>query len=172
MKKTCCALAASALLLGACATPTEVEGPWAVADLVAPSKSELAGTVTFAQIGKERVRVTGNITGHSPGEKGFHIHEKGECTAPDFTSAGGHFNPMKMKHGATPRTGHVGDMGNLTFNAAGIATINMVLEGITLDRDASTGIIGRAVVIHVQPDDLVTDPTGNAGGRAACGVIR
>ena len=117
------------------------------------------------------MRVTGDITGHTPGQKGFHIHEKGDCSAPDAMSAGGHFNPTKAKHGGSPTTGHAGDMGNITFDASGGTTIDMVLEGLSLSRDAPNGIIGRAVVVHMQPDDLKTDPTGNAGGRAACGVI-
>jgi Cu-Zn family superoxide dismutase len=87
-------------------------------------------------------------------------------------SAGGHFNPTKAKHAGTPKSGHAGDMGNITFDASGLTNVNMVLEGITLTQGAPNGIIGRAVVVHMQPDDLVTDPTGNAGGRAACGVIR
>ena len=70
-----------------------------------------------------------------------------------------------------PTAGHAGDMGNLTFNESGRAAIDMVLDGLTVSRDAPNGIIGRAVVVHMQPDDLKTDPTGNAGGRAACGVI-
>jgi len=67
--------------------------------------------------------------------------------------------------------GHAGDMGNLTFNDSGRAAIDMVLEGLSVSRDAPNGVIGRAVVVHMQPDDLQSDPTGNAGGRAACGVI-
>jgi Cu-Zn family superoxide dismutase len=161
---------ASLLLLGACAWPGS-EAPSASAVLSPASGSQVRGNIKFAQAGQNRVHVSGEISGHSPGPKGFHIHEKGDCSAPDAMSAGGHFNPAKAKHGATPTAGHAGDMGNVVFNDAGRATINMVLEGISV-QDAQNGVIGRAVVVHMQPDDLKTDPTGNAGGRAACGVIR
>ena len=163
-------IAASVLLLGGCAWSGS--GPGATATLSPASGSSVRGNVTFTQDGENRVRIAGEISGHSPGPKGFHIHEKGDCSAPDAMSAGGHFNPAKMKHGPTPAAGHAGDMGNVVFNDAGRATINMTLEGISVSRDAPNGIIGRAVVVHAQADDLKTDPTGNAGARAACGVIQ
>lgn len=173
MKKTI-GIAASALLLGACATSGSGDGSGssARATLRPASGSQVTGNVTFTQIGQNRVRVTGDVSGHSPGQKGFHIHEKGDCSAPDAMSSGGHFNPASAKHGASPTTGHAGDMGSLTFNDAGRATISMTLDGLSVSRDTPNGIIGRAVVIHMQPDDLKSDPTGNAGGRAACGVIQ
>jgi Cu-Zn family superoxide dismutase len=170
-KKSYFAVAVSALLTGACATSTP-PAPSATAALNPASGSKVNGTVTFTQVGKDQVRVTGNLAGHSPGQKGFHIHEKGDCSAPDATSAGGHFNPLKTKHASSPTSGHAGDMGNLTFDGAGRATVNMVLDGLSVSSGAPNGIVGRAVVVHMQPDDLATDPTGNAGGRAACGVIR
>jgi Cu-Zn family superoxide dismutase len=170
MKKTLYALGSMGLL-GAC-TMMGMGEPAATATLSPASGSEVRGNITFTQAGPNRVRVSGTVSGHTAGLKGFHIHEKGDCSAPDAMSAGGHFNPMKAKHGATPAAGHAGDMGNLSFNDFGSATINMVLEGISVSADAPNGIIGRAVVVHMQADDLKTDPTGNAGGRAACGVIR
>jgi Cu-Zn family superoxide dismutase len=164
------ALTASAILLSACAS-TEPTGPIATATLRPASGSQVHGEIKFTQVGANRVRVTGEVAGHSPGPKGFHIHEKGDCSAPDAMSAGGHFNPMKAKHGASPTAGHAGDMGNIQVSDTGKATIDMVLDGFSVSADAPNGIIGRAVVVHMQPDDLKTDPTGNAGGRAACGVI-
>ena len=161
---------AAVVLLAACASTPE-GGTKASAHLMPASGSNVMGDITFTQVGPNRVRVTGAVTGHQPGMKGFHIHEKGDCSAPDATSAGGHFNPKGMKHGPTPAVGHAGDMGNLTFSDAGRATVDITYEGITLDRDASNGIIGRAVVVHAGTDDQKTDPTGNAGGRVACGVI-
>ena len=169
MKKTLCATA-TLMLLAACASTTE-GGPGATARLQSASGSKVQGQINFTQAGPNRVRVTGEVTGHSAGQKGFHIHEKGDCSAPDAMSAGGHFNPHSAKHGATPAVGHAGDLGNLTFSDAGRATIDVTFEGLTLERGAPNGIIGRAVVVHMSPDDLKTDPTGNAGGRAACGVI-
>lgn len=168
--KTTLSLSALAVLVAACAT-AETAGPKATATMRPASGSQVHGEVTFTQIGPDRVRVAGEISGHAAGPKGFHIHEKGDCSAPDATSAGGHFNPMKRSHGPNPTAGHAGDMGNLTFNEYGKATINMVIQGVSVSKSAPNGIIGRAVVVHMSPDDLKTDPTGNAGGRAACGVI-
>ena len=152
-------------------SPPETAGPTASATLRPASGSQVHGDLTFTQVGPDRVRVAGEIAGHSTGPKGFHIHEKGDCSAPDAMSAGGHFNPAKHMHGANPTVGHSGDMGNVVFSDSGKTVINMVLEGISVSKDAPNGIIGRAVVVHMQADDLKTDPTGNAGARAACGVI-
>ena len=171
MKKSCYALAASALVLGACATGGP-EGPSATARLQPASGSKVSGTVTFTQVRKDRVRVTGDITGHTPGPKGFHVHENGDCSAPDAMSAGGHYNPLKRKHASTPAVGHIGDMGNITFDEQGSAKFTLVLDGMSVASGEPNGIIGKAVIVHMQRDDLITDPTGNAGGRAACGVIQ
>ena len=161
---------AAVTLLAACAS-TPQGGATASAHLSPASGSKVQGHIKFTQVGPNRVRVHGDVTGHQPGMKGFHIHEKGDCSAPDAMSAGGHFNPTGAKHGATPAVGHAGDMGNLTFSDAGRATVDITYEGLTLDRSAPNGIIGRAVVVHAAADDQKTDPTGNAGGRVACGVI-
>jgi Cu-Zn family superoxide dismutase len=159
------------LALAACASPQQSSGPTATSTLRPASGSQVQGQVSFTQISPNRVRVAGEVSGHQPGPKGLHIHEKGDCSASDAMSAGGHFNPTKVKHGSSPTTGHAGDMGNVIFDDAGTAKISMIIEGVSVSRDTPNGIVGRAVVIHAQPDDLQTDPTGNAGGRAACGVI-
>jgi Cu-Zn family superoxide dismutase len=159
------------VMLAACASSTTNMRPTANAQLRPASGSQVQGQVTFTQISSNRVRIAGQLTGHQPGPKGFHIHEIGDCGAPDAMSAGGHFNPGKSKHGSSPATGHLGDMGNITFDASGIATIDIIVDGVSLSRDASNSIAGRAIVVHAQADDLKTDPTGNAGGRVACGVI-
>ena len=158
------------ILLAACATP-DTAGPTATATLRPASGSQVQGRIRLTQIAPNRVRVTGDVSGHQAGPKGFHIHEKGDCSAPDAMSAGGHFNPAKTHHGASSGTGHAGDLGNLTFDAAGRAKIDTVVEGVVMSSGAPNGIIGRAVVVHMQTDDLKSDPTGNAGARAACGVI-
>jgi Cu-Zn family superoxide dismutase len=165
------ACTAAVALLTACASTPE-GGTTASAHLSPASGSAVQGHIDFTQVGPNRVRVSGDVTGHQPGMKGFHIHEKGDCSAPDATSAGGHFNPQGAKHGPTPAVGHTGDMGNLTFSDAGRAHVDVTYEGLTLDRNAPNGIIGRAVVVHAATDDQKTDPTGNAQGRVACGVIR
>jgi Cu-Zn family superoxide dismutase len=150
---------------------SQTEGPKATATLRPASGSQVHGEVTFTQVGPNRVRAVGEVAGHDSGLKGFHIHEKGDCSAPDAMSAGGHFNPANVRHGPSPTTGHAGDMGNIQVNDSGKAVIDVVFEGITVSADAPNGIIGRAVIVHMQQDDLKTDPTGNAGARAACGVI-
>ena len=169
--KVVVAVLLSIFVLAGCAAPRQTAGPHATAVLRPASGSQVHGELTFTQVGLDRVRVVGEIAGHSTGPKGFHIHEKGDCSAPDATSAGGHFNPASSKHGSSTRTGHAGDMGNLTFNDSGKATIDTIVEGLSVSTNAPNGIIGRAVVVHMQADDLKTDPAGNAGERAACGVI-
>ncbi len=159
------------LLLAACAATSEQEEPTATAVLQPRSGSQVQGTVKFTQIG-DIVRLSGEITGHTKGPKGFHIHEKGDCSDPKAMSAGGHFNPHKGKHGGPyDPVKHAGDIGNLVFNDQGVAKVNITVGNISVSRDGPDGIIGRALVVHMDPDDLKTDPTGNAGGRAACGVI-
>ena len=158
-----------AALLAACASTGTPEGPTATARLQSKSGSKVAGTIQFTQVG-DRVRITGNISGHGRGYKAMHIHEKGDCSSADGMSTGGHFNPAKAKHGA-PGAGHAGDFGNLLFDDYGRASVNLMASGIVVNNTAPNGIVGRAVIIHAQEDDLKTDPTGNAGGRVACGVI-
>jgi superoxide dismutase, Cu-Zn family len=117
------------------------------------------------------VIVSGRITGLSPGPHGFHIHEKGNCTAPDGSSAGPHFNPGTMKHGG-PATDvrHGGDLGNITADAGGVAEFTIAVAGISLGAEP-TSVIGRSIIVHAKPDDLKTDPSGSSGARLACGLI-
>jgi Cu-Zn family superoxide dismutase len=129
------------------------------------------GVVTFTRDGN-RVRVNAYVQGLPPNSShGFHIHEFGDCSAPDFSSAGGHFNPEGHMH-AGPETPirHAGDLGNLEANAQGRATKHIVVDNITLG-SGPDNVLGRAVIVHANRDDLKTQPTGNAGGRLACGVI-
>jgi len=116
------------------------------------------------------VHVTGAFSGLTAGAHGFHIHEFGDCSAPDFTSAGGHFNPSGDPHGApTDPKRHEGDMGNITATPDGNGTVDYVDPKLRFDGPQS--IVGRGVIVHANPDDFKTQPTGNAGGRVACGVI-
>ena len=118
------------------------------------------------------VRITGEISGHTKGPKAMHIHEKGDCSAADGMSTGGHFNPHKVKHGGPyDPVKHAGDLGNISFNADGVAKVNFTVGDISVSSKAD-GIIGKAVIVHAAVDDFKTDPTGNAGGRVACGVIK
>ena len=170
MKKCVLAAACGAVFATGCAMMQDKEAT-ATAVLEPRSGSDVRGTVTFTQTG-DVVRVSGVVTGHTKGPKGFHIHEKGDCSAHDGMSTGGHFNPHKMKHGGPYEpVRHAGDLGNLNIGADGTAKFNFVVGDLSVSTRAD-GIIGRAVIVHAAPDDLKTDPTGNAGGRLACGVIK
>lgn len=173
-------LAAAAVLLAGCSTTSPEADtskpmgskarPMAVAVLSPAQGKNVAGQVTFIKE-SEGIRVTANVTGLTPGKHGFHIHEKGDCSAPDFTSAGGHFNPAGVPHGApTSPQHHVGDFGNLEANQEGVARLELVAPWLSFD--GTNSIIGKAVIVHEKADDLQTQPTGNAGGRWACGVIQ
>ena len=168
-------LASCALLLAACAATSEQQAASAVAKLSAKGGSQARGEIKFTQAGS-RVRIVGEVTGLAPGAKGLHIHEKGDCSAADATSAGAHFDPREPKNWSTRHGGphtaerHAGDLGNIVFDQNGKAVVNLMVGGIAVDR-GPIGIIGRAVVVHFEADDLKTDPTGDAGARAACGVI-
>jgi len=163
-------LAACALFLASCATTTPPDGPSATAVMRPASGSQAHGSVTFTQVGT-RVRVNAEIAALSPGMHGIHIHEKGDCTAPDATSAGPHFNPAAKKHGAPDSTEHHGgDLGNLNANEYGKATLSIMVDGISVGKGAD-GVIGRGVIVHAKADDLKTDPAGNSGERIGCGVV-
>jgi Cu-Zn family superoxide dismutase len=138
----------------------------------APGQDNVAGTVHFTSTGTG-VKVRAEVTGLSPnGTHGFHIHEKGDLSAPDLASAGAHFNPDGHKHGgAEGAERHGGDLGNLKADADGKATLELIVEGLTID-DPKTGVISRSVIVHEKADDLKTDPSGNSGARIAGGVVK
>jgi Cu-Zn family superoxide dismutase len=127
------------------------------------------GTVNFIRDG-DGLRVEADIIGLTPGSHGFHIHEKGDCSAVDASSAGGHFNPTGMPHsGPGDHQRHVGDFGNLEAKEGGKAHFSRIFPDLKVDGE--TSIIGKAVIVHAKADDLKTQPSGDAGGRVACGVI-
>ncbi len=141
----------------------------AIAVLHPTEGNKAAGTVTFV-CKSDGVHVTADIQGLTPGKHGFHVHEYGDCSAADGTSAGGHFNPEGERHGApTDKERHMGDLGNITAGSDGKAHFEWTDQVISLKGPHS--IIGRAVIVHMGEDDLKSQPTGNAGPRAACGVI-
>ncbi len=131
----------------------------------------MRGTVTFSEVA-DGVRVQASITGLAPGKHGFHVHEKGDCSAPDASSAGDHFNPTGQPHGAPDSSArHEGDMGNIEADASGTANLNYVDHTLSLV-PGDRSIVGHAVIVHANPDDLTSQPSGNAGARLACGVIK
>lgn len=138
--------------------------------LVTPfEKSKVAGVIRFQQKGNA-VEITGELTGLTPGEHGFHIHEFGDISGKDGMTTGGHYNPTKKDHGSPKdENRHVGDLGNVTADKDGKAVISMKDSVIRLT--GPTSIVGRAVIIHHDADDFKTQPTGHAGGRIAGGVI-
>src|ERR1700693_5297387 len=142
----------------------------ATATLEPKSGSQVTGTVTFAKSGDE-VQVVADVQNLKPGKHGFHVHEKGDCSAPDAMSAGGHFNPTGKPHGSPDAPDHhVGDMPMLQADASGNATLTTDLAGFTIGSGAAD-IVGKSVIVHKDPDDYKTQPTGNSGARVACGVI-
>ena len=147
---------------------TEWEWPRSRCEILVERESQKGIVVGRAG---DKIRVVAEVNGLTPGAHGFHIHEKGDCSAPDGTSAGGHFNPGARPHGNPEHADHhAGDMPQLIANAAGVATLTAYLDGVSLG-DEANGIVGRSVIVHAAPDDFKTQPTGNSGARLACGVI-
>ena len=168
--KTLFALAVTAALLAACQT-TPPEPLRATAQLQPTKGNKTLGEATFEQVG-DKVRVVVFVQGLKPGrEHGLHIHEAGDCSSGDGMSAKGHFNPYGKPHGAQGGEHHAGDMPNLKSDAKGKAKLVADLDIVTLTPGPAS-IIGRAVIVHADPDDYKTQPTGNAGARLACGVIK
>lgn len=144
----------------------------AIARMEPRSGSSVNGAVVFTAFEGPMV-MGGVLDGGEPGTNAIHIHEVGDCSAADGTSAGGHFNPGDAPHGAPDSPAgqhHAGDLGNISFDEHGQARFDRVLgTGLTFEGD--TGILGRGVIVHAKPDDFETQPTGAAGARIACGVI-
>jgi Cu-Zn family superoxide dismutase len=131
--------------------------------------NNVRGVVTFTQSGAN-VKVVAHIEGLAPGKHGFHIHEFGDCSSKDGSSAGGHFNPASTPHGAPEAAQrHAGDMGNIEADQRGVA--HLEYNDPVMKLNGHGAIIGHGMIVHANPDDLKTQPTGNAGGRLACGVI-
>lgn len=163
-------LLALSLLVVGCAT-TGGGGELAAKARLLPTKgNDVAGTITFTQ-NDGRVKVMARMSGLKPGLHGIHIHETGDCSAPDGSSAGGHYNPGGSRHGH-PHGGehHAGDLPMLDADANGNATMTTEVLGISL-HEKGNDIVGRSVIVHAGADDYVTQPAGNSGPRVACGVI-
>ena len=141
-------------------------------ELAPTDGSEVRGSLTFTDE-DGAVRLSGTITGLEPGsERGFHIHEFGDCSAPDATSAGGHWNPQGHDHGRRSQGEfHAGDMDNIAADESGSLTVDYLLTGLEIGTGSAQDVVGRSVVVHKGTDDYESQPTGDAGARAACGVI-
>ncbi len=142
----------------------------AIAVLHPTAGNKVSGTVTFTEVA-DGVQVHAEITGLAPGNHGFHVHEFGDCSATDVSSAGVHFNPTSKPHaGPDAPERHVGDMGNVEADPSGKATLEYLDHQISLTNDQQSAI-GRSVVVHAKADDLKSQPAGDSGPRIACGVI-
>lgn len=173
MKKFSLAVLPALLLIG-CGGNVDATGAAELdeytATLVATEGNSAQGTLTFSRVA-DGIAVRGEIEGLTPGQThGFHIHQYGDCSAADGTSAGGHFNPTGSRHGGPDHEErHVGDLGNIVADDNGLAQISFVDSHLAMD--GSHSILGRGVIIHANADDLESQPTGDAGGRISCGVI-
>jgi Cu-Zn family superoxide dismutase len=147
-------------------------GPSATANLQPTKGNKAAGTIKFTQSG-DKVRVAGEVTGLRPNqEHGFHIHEAGDCSSGDGMSTKGHYNPQGKPHGNPGSASrHAGDMLALKADANGKAKVDATLDLITVS-PGPTSVVGKGLIVHAQPDDYKTQPTGNAGARIACAVIQ
>ena len=137
------------------------------------AQGNAVGTATLEE-GEAGVRINLQFTGLPAGTHGFHVHQVGDCTAPTFETAGGHFNPTSMQHGLdNPQGPHAGDMQNIEVGTDGTASLAFDNDRITLSQGANSVLDadGSALVVHAGPDDNMTDPSGNSGDRIACGVI-
>jgi Cu-Zn family superoxide dismutase len=156
-------------ILSSCQTFQEM--PTATAIIQAKSGSSIQGSLNFTQT-NHLVTVSGTFSGLKPNSaQGIHIHEKGDCSAADATSAGGHYNPSNLPHGSSSESNHhAGDMPNIMSDENGNASYKVTLKDFTLSGEQS--IIGRSVIVHRDPDDYKTQPSGNSGPRIGCGIIR
>ena len=159
------AIAAAALLAGCDAEEY-------VTAKIEPTQGNTAtGEVRFFKV-ETGVRIVAGISGLTPGKHGFHLHEKGDCSAPDAASAGPHWNPSGADHGKWGEGAfHHGDIGNIEVGKDGKGRTTLTTELWTLGGPEGTNILGRSVIVHANVDDFKTQPTGNAGGRIGCGVI-
>jgi Cu-Zn family superoxide dismutase len=161
-------LAVSILVLASCASMSS--RPTAMATLAPTSGSTVGGTVHLTEMKDGSVQVTADLTGVPAGVHGFHIHDKGDC-GDNGNAAGGHYNPAGTPHGApTADPHHAGDFGNVTAGADGRVHTQFTTRSVTVSAGPSSAV-GHAVILHGNPDDLTTQPSGNAGPRIACGVL-
>ncbi len=169
--KTVFAFAATTVLLAACQTMPP-EAPPAMAQLQPTKGNKTFGEATFEQVG-DKVRVVVFVQGLKPGqEHGMHIHEVGDCSSGDGMSTKGHFNPFGKPHGQQGTAErHAGDLPSFKANKEGRAKVEVDLDLITVTPGPGS-IVDRGLIVHADPDDYKTQPTGNAGARIACGVIR
>ena len=167
----CTILVAGLLVLGTSAARGAETPAQAKATIAAKSGSTVTGTATFTEL-PNGVQVVVDIEQASPGTHGLHLHEKGDCSAPDAMSAGAHFNPAGNPHaGPRDKARHNGDFGNIEVGPDGKGHLELMDDLLTV-KPGSTSVVGRSIIFHAQTDDLKTQPAGNSGARLGCGVIQ
>jgi Cu-Zn family superoxide dismutase len=173
-----------AALLAACSTSPPTSAPATPAAAAAstppgakafaeikPTTGQTASGIAWFEQRGDQVQVSARVAGLKPGqEHGFHVHEKGDCSAADATSAGGHLNPTAKPHGGPGAEHHAGDMPSLKADASGVAQASFMVSG-TVTGSGAADFVGKAVVVHAERDDYATQPSGNSGARIGCGVI-
>ena len=148
----------------------DVLKPVAIAQLQAKSGTQMGGVAEFSQEeGKVTLRLL--VHGAPSGTHAVHLHEKGDCSDPEAKSAVAHWNPGGAKHGKWGDACHLGDIGNIDVDDHGEGVLLLTTDLWTIGGDPQADILGKSMIVHAQPDDFQTQPTGNAGGRIACGVI-
>ena len=144
----------------------------ASADIEGRSGSKLTGRATFTPAVGGGVRVVVDLSGAPPGLHGLHLHQNGDCSAADAASAGDHFNPMGHQHGAPGAAEHhAGDFGNIEVGPDGTGHLEITVVDLTLDSGPNS-VLGHAIVVHADRDDLKTQPSGKSGARIGCGVVQ
>lgn len=168
-KKATTFLLTISLFLGGCSTQEPAQVMQAIAVITPTQKNQAQGVVLFEQL-KKGVSLQVNITGLTPGLHGFHIHEYGDISMPNGKGAGGHFNPEGHNHSSPKNSSrHIGDLGNIEADDTGFASVVFIDQ--TLSLNGANSIIGRAIIVHQNADDLTSQPTGAAGSRVGQGVI-
>ena len=160
------------VILAACKSGNDTKANVLTVNLEPKSNSKVTGTATFTEK-NGIVSFEAKMTGLTPGVHAIHIHEKSDCSAADASSAGGHWNPMHVKHGKwTDTERHKGDIGNFTADANGNGSITLKTDEWCIGcGDETKDILNKGLIVHANPDDFTTQPTGNAGGRVACSAI-
>ena len=165
-------IAAGALVGLSCASLAASDGAKATSVIESRSGSKVTGKATFTELASGGTKVEVWIENATPGVHGLHIHEKGDCSAPDASSAGAHFNPAGNPHaGPQDPKHHNGDFGNITIGADGKGHVELTSDMLTV-KPGPNSAVGKSIVFHEKVDDLKTQPSGDAGGRLGCGVIK
>jgi superoxide dismutase, Cu-Zn family len=180
LSMACAALAACSRTQAPAPAAPPTSAPTAAAVIAATARATLAGASGSSvqgdlqlTVASDGVVIAGEIAGLAPNtEHGFHVHETGDCTAPDAKSAGGHFNPGHVDHGGPTATHHLGDIPNIRSDASGHAIVSATIAGATLRDGGANDLVGKAVIVHAKPDDYKTQPSGDSGDRIACGVVQ